>query len=32
MKVNGDLQSVLLGSWATDVWWMYKQQCYGSMH
>jgi len=30
MKVMADLQSVLLGSWATDVWWMYLQQCYDS--
>jgi hypothetical protein len=29
MKVIGDLQYVLLGLWATDVWWMYLQQCYG---
>jgi hypothetical protein len=26
MKVIGDLQSVLLGLWATDVWWMDMQQ------
>jgi len=32
MKVIGDLQSVLLGLWATDVWWMCMQLCYGGMY
>lgn len=32
MKVIGDLQSVLLGLWATDVWLMCMQQCYDGMH